>query len=61
MNYEIIYNETSGDWLIFDVGESFELLSIHGSKEDAQETLNQLMSQTQKKARWSKEKVAVAA
>ena len=61
MNYEIIYNETSGDWLIFDMCESFELLSIHGSKDDAQETLNQLMSQNQKKARWSKEKVAVAA
>ncbi len=61
MNYAIQYHDTSGEWLIFDVGDSFELVGIHGSEKDARRHAKQLQQHTEKQARWSKEALPQAA
>ena len=32
MNYAIQYHDISGDWLIFDVSDGFEIVGIHGTE-----------------------------
>ena len=34
MRYEIKYHDISGDWLIFDMGDSFELVGIFNNSCD---------------------------
>ena len=61
MNYEIKYHDISGDWLIFDMGDSFELIGIHGNEQDAKLHVEQLQQQIEKRARWTKDVIQVAA
>ena len=42
MNYAIQYHNISGDWLIFDVGDGFELVGIHRTEKEAKHHTNQL-------------------
>ena len=42
MNYAIQYHESSGDWLIFDISDGFELVSIHSTEKDAKRHATQL-------------------
>jgi len=61
MKYEIKYHDISGDWLIFDMGDSFELIGIHSSENDARQHVEQLQKSFEKKARWLKDPVPEAA
>ena len=42
MNYAIQYHESSGDWLIFDISDGFELVSIHSTEKDAKRHMTEL-------------------
>lgn len=61
MKYEIKYHDISGDWLIFDMGESFELVGIFCSEKDAKQHVRHLQQKFKKRARWSKECIQEAA
>lgn len=61
MQFEIKYHEITGDWLIFDMGDSFELIGIHSSENDAKSHVRQLQESFEKKARWTKEVIPAAA
>ena len=61
MKYEIKYHDISSDWLIFDMGDSFELIGIHSSENDAKQHVKQLQESFEKKARWLKDAVPEAA
>ena len=61
MKYEIKYHDISGDWLIFDMGESFELIGIFGSEQDAKQHVKLLQQKFKKRARWSREVIQEAA
>ena len=53
MNYAIQYHETSGDWLIFDIGEGFELVGMYSTEKDAKRNKNQLEKAFAKRAQWT--------
>ena len=61
MKYEIKYHDISGDWLLFDMGDSFELIGIHNSEQDAKQHAEQLQETFEKRARWSRGAVPEAA
>ncbi len=61
MNYAIQYHETSGDWLIFDIGDGFELVGIHSTEEDAKRHTNQLEKAFAKRAQWTRDAIYQAA
>ena len=61
MKYEIKYHDISGDWLIFDMGDSFELIGIHGNEQDAKLHVAQLQEKYEKRARWAKDVIQEAA
>ena len=42
MNYAIQYHEISGDWLIFDISDGFELVGIHSTEKEAKRHATQL-------------------
>jgi hypothetical protein len=54
MKYKIKYHDISGDWLIFDMGDSFELIGIHSSEQDAKQHAEQLQEAFEKRARCSR-------
>lgn len=35
MRYVVKFHSNSGEWLVFDMGENFELMSVHASEADA--------------------------
>jgi len=61
MKYKIKYHDISGDWLIFDMGENFELIAIHSSEKDAKQHVKHLQSLSEKHSRWSGATVSAAA
>ena len=61
MNYVIKYHDISGDWLIFDMNDGFELVGIHGTEKDAKRHAKQLQQDSDKRARWCGETVRAAA
>ena len=61
MNYAIQYHETSGDWLIFDIGDGFELVGIHSTEKDAKRQTNQLEKALAKRAQWTRDAIYQAA
>jgi len=61
MNYAIQYHDFSNEWLIFDVGDGFELVGIHGTEADARRHVAQLQQSSEKKSRWSREMMPQAA
>ena len=54
MNYAIQYHESSGDWLIFDISDGFELVSIHSTEKDAKRHATQLEKAFAKRALWTR-------
>ena len=54
MNYAIQYHEISGDWLIFDISDGFELVGIHSTKKDAKRHTTQLEKAFAKRAQWNR-------
>ena len=61
MNYAIQYHDISGDWLIFDIDDGFELVGIHSTEKDAKRHTNQLEKAFAKRAQWSREAMYEAA
>ena len=61
MNYAIQYHKISGDWLIFDIRDGFELVGIHRNKKDAQCHAKQLQQITKKRAKWNNDPFRSAA
>jgi|SwirhisoilCB2_FD_contig_31_18681295_length_216_multi_1_in_0_out_0_1 hypothetical protein len=35
MRYVVKYHPNSGEWLVFDMGENFELMSVHATEAEA--------------------------
>ena len=56
MKYEIKYHDISGDWLIFGMGESFELVGIFCSEKDAKQHVRHLQQKFKKVRRIKKRK-----
>jgi hypothetical protein len=61
MVYAIRYHEISGDWMVFNVGDEFELVGMHVSEEDAVDQVNDLEKRATKLARYSKPALKQAA
>jgi hypothetical protein len=52
MRYAIRYHEISSDWMVFNVGDGFELVDIHTSEEDAVDQVKDLEKRASKRARY---------
>lgn len=61
MSYAVRFNEISGDWMVFDVGEKFELVGLFATEKDAAEHVNSLEKRAEKLSRWTKSTVKQAA
>ncbi len=61
MNYAIQYHEISGDWLIFNISDGFELVGIHNTEEDAKRHTTQLEKAFAKRAQWTRDAMIRAA
>ena len=61
MNYAIQYHDISGDWLIFNICDSFELVGIHSTEKDAKWHARQLEETYTKRAQWAKDSIYEAA
>ena len=61
MNYAIQYHDISGDWLIFNICDGFELVGIHSTEKDAKQHAYQLEEAHAKRAQWVKEPMYEAA
>ena len=35
MRYAVKYHDVTGEWLVFDMGEGFELVGMHADEQDA--------------------------
>ena len=54
MNHAIQYHEFSGDWLIFNISDGFELVSINNTEKDAKRHATQLERAFAKRALWTR-------
>ncbi|MBT3915895.1 MAG: hypothetical protein HN731_03905 [Rhodospirillaceae bacterium] len=61
MRYAIRYHEISSDWMVFNVGDGFELVGMHDSEEDAVEQVKDLEKRDAKLARFSNPAIKQAA
>jgi len=61
MRYAIRYHEISSDWMVFNVGDGFELVGMHDSEEDAVEQVKDLEKRDAKLARFSNPTIKQAA
>ena len=61
MNYAIKYHEISDDWLIFDIGNGFELVGIYSTEKDAKRHTNQLEEAFTRRAKFIREAMCEAA
>ena len=61
MRYAIRYHEISGDWMVFNVGDGFELVGMYVSEEDAVEQMKELEKRDAKVVRFSKPALKQAA
>ena len=61
MRYAIRYHEISSDWMVFNVGDGFELVGMHTSEEDAVEQVKDLEKRDAKLARFSNPAIKQAA
>ena len=53
MRYAIRYHEISSDWMVFNVGDGFELVGMHTSEEDAVDHVKDLERRASKTARYT--------
>ena len=35
MRYAVKYHDVTGEWLVFDIGDGFELVGMHADEQDA--------------------------
>ena len=61
MRYAIKFHEISGEWLVFDIGDGFELVGMHASEDDAVYQAMRLEESSRKRTQWSKESLPQAA
>jgi len=61
MNYAIRHDKISGDWMVFNVGESFELESMHKCKSTALSHVKYLEEKAKKRARYIRPQTMIAA
>ena len=54
MSYAVRYHEISGDWMVFDVGEKFELIGMFPTEHDAADHVASLEERAKKISRYSK-------
>ena len=54
MSYAVRYHEISGDWMVFDVGERFELIGMFPTEHDAADHVASLEERAKKISRYSK-------
>ncbi|MBT3991146.1 MAG: hypothetical protein HON14_13785 [Rhodospirillaceae bacterium] len=61
MRYAIRYHEISSDWMVFNVGDGFELVGMHTSEKDAVDQVKILEKQASKQARFNNHAIEQAA
>ena len=53
MRYAIRYHEISSDWMVFNVGDGFELVGIHACEKEAVDQVKDLEKLAAKRARYN--------
>ncbi|MEE2760472.1 MAG: hypothetical protein VYE18_03415 [Pseudomonadota bacterium] len=61
MRYAVKFHEVTGEWLVFDMGDSFELVGMHAEEQDAIHHAMKLEERSRRRAQWSNESVPQAA
>ena len=61
MRYAVKFHEVTGEWLVFDMGDSFELVGMHAEEQDAIHHAMKLEERSRRRAQWSNEPVPQAA
>lgn len=61
MRYTVRYHEVTGDWLVFDIFDTIELVSMHASEADAKLHAKTLEQTWQRKQAYSPTLVPQAA
>lgn len=61
MRYAVKFHEVTGEWLVFDMGDSFELVGMHAEEQEAIHHAMKLEERSRRRAQWSNEPVPQAA
>ena len=61
MRYAVKFHEATGEWLVFDMGDSFELVGMYADEQDAIYHAMKLEERSRRRAQWSNEPVPQAA
>ncbi|MAF48956.1 MAG: hypothetical protein QGH73_04520 [Rhodospirillales bacterium] len=61
MRFAVKYHEVTGEWLVFDVGDGFELVGMHQNEDEAVYHAMKLEERSRRRAQWSSEPVPQAA
>ncbi|NQV54661.1 MAG: hypothetical protein HQ503_02280 [Rhodospirillales bacterium] len=60
MRYAVKYHEVTGEWLVFDIGEGFELVGMHPSEDEAMVQAMKLEERSHRRAKWATAPMAEA-
>ena len=61
MRYAVKFHEVTGEWLVFDVGDGFELVGMHADEQDAIHHAMKLEARSRRRAQWSSDLIPQAA
>ena len=61
MRYAVKYHDVTGEWLVFDMGDGFELVGMHADEQDAIHHAMKLEERTRRRAQWSSGPIPQAA
>ena len=61
MRYAVKYHDVTGEWLVFDMGDGFELVGMHSDEQDAIHHAMKLEERTRSRAQWSSDPIPQAA
>ena len=61
MRYAVKFHEVTGEWLVFDVGDRFELVGMHADEQDAIHHAMKLEERSRRRAQWSSDPIPQAA
>ena len=61
MRYAVKYHDVTGEWLVFDMGDGFELVGMHADEQDAIHHAMTLEERTRRRAQWSIDPIPQAA
>jgi hypothetical protein len=61
MRYVVKFHQTSGEWLVFDMGDDLELIGMFRSKDEATAAAKRLEERAQRRQRWAREPALHAA